>query len=118
MVVLELAVFAASAAALFMVSRKRKGGSLLAAFLDLLAMRKAAINAPRDGETRFRLLAEAIPQIVWTAVPGGGIDYCNQRFYDLTGFSKEETLGWAWQQALHPDDRPLALQPNGYIVRY
>jgi diguanylate cyclase (GGDEF)-like protein/PAS domain S-box-containing protein len=111
MVVLVLAASAASAAALFMVSRKRKGGgSLLGAFLDLLAMRKAAINAPRDGETRFRLLAEAIPQIVWTAVPGGGIDYCNQRFYDLTGFSKEETLGWAWQQALHPDDRPLALQ--------
>src|ERR1039458_2429726 len=64
---------------------------------------RGVFGSVSDAETRFRLLAEAIPQIVWTAVPGGGIDYCNQRFYDLTGFSKEETLGWAWQQALHPE---------------
>jgi diguanylate cyclase (GGDEF)-like protein/PAS domain S-box-containing protein len=72
--------------------------------------RKNAVAKAGDGEERFRLLAEAIPQIVWTAIPGGGIDYCNQRFYELTGLSKEHALGLAWQKALHPDDRPLALQ--------
>lgn len=63
-----------------------------------------------DGESRFRMLAEAIPQIVWTAVPGGGIDYVNQRWHKLTGFTDEQTLGWGWRDGLHPDDQPLAMQ--------
>ena len=46
--------------------------------------KKNEAETAHEGEERFRLMAEAIPQIVWTAIPGGGIDYCNQRFYDLT----------------------------------
>lgn len=63
-----------------------------------------------DGEDRFRTLAEAIPQIVWTAIPGKGMDYCNQRWYELTGLSEKQTLGWGWPDGLHPDDRPVVLQ--------
>ncbi len=63
-----------------------------------------------DGEARFRMLAEAIPQIVWTAIPGGGVDYCNRRWYELTGLSPAQTLGFGWASGLHPDDRPVALQ--------
>lgn len=70
---------------------------------------KAAVERS-DGEARFRMLAEAIPHIVWTAVPGGGIDYVNQRWHKLTGFTDEQTLGWGWREGLHPDDQPLALQ--------
>ncbi len=32
-----------------------------------------------DSEANLRQLAEAMPQIVWTAKPDGNIDYCNQR---------------------------------------
>ena len=63
-----------------------------------------------DAEACFRALAEAIPQIVWTAVPGSGVDYCNRRWYELTGLTPEQTLEWGWADALHPDDRPVALQ--------
>ena len=85
--------------------------TIVSAFFDrILAVQSNAIDVAREGEQRFQLLAEAIPQIVWTAIPGGGIDYCNQRFYELTGFGKDEALGLSWQKALHPDDRPLALQ--------
>jgi diguanylate cyclase (GGDEF)-like protein/PAS domain S-box-containing protein len=70
----------------------------------------AIAHAARDGEARFRFQAEAIPQIVWTAVPGGGIDYCNQRWYELTGFSEAQTLGFGWKDALHPDDVPVATE--------
>lgn len=65
---------------------------------------------PPDGEARFRSLAEAIPQIVWTAVPEGAVDYCNRRWYETTGFSEAESMGSGWSNALHPDDRPVALQ--------
>lgn len=83
-------------------------GALL--FFSQACEKQQAVDTALGGEERFRLLADAIPQIVWTAIPGGGIDYCNQQFYELTGLSKEQALGLAWQKALHPDDRPLALQ--------
>jgi len=80
-------------------------------FLDqILGTQKDIAHAAQDGESRFRILAEAIPQIVWTAIPGGDIDYCNHRFYELTGFTEEQTLGWGWQNAVHPDDLPVALE--------
>jgi diguanylate cyclase (GGDEF)-like protein/PAS domain S-box-containing protein len=68
------------------------------------------VTATRDGEARFRILAEAIPQIVWTAVPERGFDYCNQRWYQLTGLSERQTLGSGWSHALHPDDQPVCLR--------
>ena len=84
--------------------------AIISAFLErLFARHSDAAKAAREGEARLRILAEAIPQIVWTAIPGEGIDYANQRFYDLTGFTEEQTKGSGWQNALHPDDRPVAM---------
>ncbi len=81
------------------------------AFFDrILAVQSNAIDIARDGEQRFRLLADAIPQIVWTANPDGGVDYCNQRFYEITGFGKEQALGLSWKASLHPDDQAPALE--------
>ena len=49
-------------------------------------IRTAGVRASGDdGEARFRTLAEAIPQIVWTALPDSGVDYYNRRWYELTG---------------------------------
>jgi diguanylate cyclase (GGDEF)-like protein/PAS domain S-box-containing protein len=85
--------------------------AIATAFLDrMLALQGAVVTAARDGEARFRMLAEAIPQIVWTATPKRGVDYCNQRWYELTGLSEKQTLGWGWPNGLHPDDRPVALK--------
>ncbi len=85
--------------------------AIATALLDrTLAMQKAVAEAAQDGETRFHMLAEAIPQIVWTVVPGKGRDYCNQRWCELTGMSVKESLGAGWEKALHPDDLPLALK--------
>ena len=53
--------------------------------LSGLAVRMAVVDAALDGEARFRMLSEAIPQIVWTASPDGGVDYCNRRWFELTG---------------------------------
>jgi PAS domain S-box-containing protein len=61
-------------------------------------------------ERRYRILAEAIPQIVWTARPDGWLDYFNQRWYEYSGMSFEETKGWAWKKVLHPDDVATCLE--------
>jgi PAS domain S-box-containing protein len=53
---------------------------------------------------QFGTLADLLPQIVWTARPDGARDYFNQRWYDYTGMSREQSEGWGWTAALHPDD--------------
>ncbi len=58
----------------------------------------------RPSEHFRRLLAEAIPHLVWTANPDGSIDYFNQRWFDYTGMSLAETQGWSWQRVVHPED--------------
>lgn len=57
----------------------------------------------------IRLLADVIPQIVWAARPDGFLDYYNQQWFDYTGLTLEQTQGWGWEAALHPDDLQLCL---------
>lgn len=59
----------------------------------------------RESEGRFRNLAEAMPQIVWVTRPDGYHEYYNQRWYDYTGLTREQSLGWEWSAPLHRDDR-------------
>ena len=50
------------------------------------------------------LLAEAIPQIVWSARPDGHLDYFNRRWSMYTGRADEAGFGSGWSQLVHPDD--------------
>jgi PAS domain S-box-containing protein len=59
----------------------------------------------RASETRFRQLADAMPQIVWVTRPDGYHEYYNRRWYDYIGCTPEECLGYGWSDPLHPDDR-------------
>ena len=69
-----------------------------------ISARKKAQEALQDSETRYRFLADAMPQIVWTAGPDGNLNFYNQRWFDYTGMTLEETLGWGWQPIVHSDD--------------
>jgi len=42
-------------------------------------------EALRESEARFRALAEAMPQMVWTADAAGRLDYLNPRWFAYTG---------------------------------
>ena len=55
-------------------------------------------------EEQYHALADAMPQIVWTARPDGDLDYYNQRWFDYTGTTLKETQGRGWEMMLHPDD--------------
>ena len=65
---------------------------------------RQAKEALKKSEQHFRALADAMPQIVWTARSDGLIDYYNQRWFDFTGMTYDQTLGWAREPLLHPDD--------------
>lgn len=69
-----------------------------------VAGRKHAELAARESEQRFRTLLEAIPEMVWTKLPDGTCDYCNQRWIEYTGLSAAESEAGAWKKTIHPDD--------------
>lgn len=56
---------------------------------------------------RYHNLADAIPEIVWTAQPDGTPDYFNQRWCEYTGLRLEDAVGTGWLSAVHPDDAPV-----------
>jgi PAS domain S-box-containing protein len=66
--------------------------------------RKRFEDELRESELRYAALAEAVPQLVWTAGPDGGIDYFNQRWYAYTETSSDESLNQGWRSLIHPDD--------------
>jgi PAS domain S-box-containing protein len=69
------------------------------------AERREAEEALRSSEERYRLLADAIPQIVWTTGLDGSNEYLNQRWFEYTGSTPDQSSGYGWMGALHPDDR-------------
>lgn len=56
-------------------------------------------------ETRFRQMADLVPQILWTARPDGSIDYYNKRWYQYTGVA-EDSGSEEWAPFIYPDDQP------------
>ena len=66
--------------------------------------RKHTEAALLASEAKFRQLADAMPQIVWTARPDGYLDYLNERWYEFTGFSRNMPDEHLWDLILHPDD--------------
>jgi PAS domain S-box-containing protein len=63
----------------------------------------------RESELRFRMLADAIPQIVWSADASGKFTFFNHRWTEFTGLSVEQSLDDAWTLLIHPDDLPVYL---------
>jgi len=62
-----------------------------------------------EGERDFRLLADALPHIVWTARPDGWVDYVNQWGVTYSGLVQDQLSGWGWEQTFHPDDLQTTL---------
>jgi PAS domain S-box-containing protein len=63
----------------------------------------------RAGEERYRQLADAMPQIVWTSDVTGAATYFNRRWFDYTGMTTEDAGPNAWHHVVHPDDLPRSV---------
>jgi diguanylate cyclase (GGDEF)-like protein/PAS domain S-box-containing protein len=86
-------------------------------FDRFVALRKGDLSIARERELYFHTMAEAIPEIIWTANPSGADDYFNQRCFDYTGLTLEQCQGSGWTVAIHPDDLPLCLEKWGNALR-
>jgi PAS domain S-box-containing protein len=63
--------------------------------------RQAAEAQRSASEERFRVLADSLPQLVWTAGPDGRVDYTNARRekYGKVGLTRTD-----WDGVIHPED--------------
>jgi len=61
-------------------------------------------------DAQLRLLADAMPQIVWMMQADGRYTYFNQRWFDYCGLSLEESLDCGWSGLVHPEDGPRAAE--------
>ncbi|MGH3001413.1 MAG: ATP-binding protein, partial [Gaiellaceae bacterium] len=75
---------------------------------EQLARREVA-ELRRITAEQYRQLADAMPQIVWTADSAGSATYYNRRWFEYTGMTEGEVDGHAWSQITHPDDLPRAI---------
>ena len=64
--------------------------------------------ALRESEAKFRIIANAMPQMVWSTRSDGYHDYYNQQWYDFTGVPEGSTDGKLWNGMFHPDDHDRA----------
>lgn len=61
-----------------------------------------------ESEAKFRAMADAMPQMVWSTLPDGFHDYYNARWYEFTGVPEGSTDGEAWNGMFHPEDQERA----------
>jgi PAS domain S-box-containing protein len=82
--------------------------SLVGTNLDI-TVRKQAEMAVLESEQRFRSMANAIPQLAWSARADGFISWYNRRWYEYTGKTKEQMEGWGWQEIHDPEVLPAVM---------
>jgi PAS domain S-box-containing protein len=64
----------------------------------------------RESEERYRFLAEAQPDQIWTALPNGRLDYVNQRVLDYFELPFDSLVETGWSDVVHPEDLPRTLE--------
>ena len=71
-----------------------------------LALRSPeALEEEAKARKQMEQLANAMPQMVWTARPDGSVDYYNDRWYEYTGSPRVGgSRVMSWRSTIHPDD--------------
>ncbi|MFT2009296.1 PAS domain-containing protein [Pontibacter sp. 13R65] len=57
-------------------------------------------------ESKFKFMADAMPQLIFTTDATGNLTYLNQRWQTFTGISLQELQANNWHQVIHPNDLP------------
>lgn len=75
-----------------------------------ISERKNLEHGIKSNLNLYRTLSEAMPQLVWSILPDGKLDYANQKWHEYTGLSLEEVNEQGWITLIHPDQLSLACQ--------
>jgi formate hydrogenlyase transcriptional activator len=66
----------------------------------------SALDEIRRSEAKLRQVIDAIPTLAWCNLSDGPNEFLNKKWHEYTGLSHEESHGWGWQAAFHPEDLP------------
>ena len=61
--------------------------------------------SPEITELHFWTAMEMIPGFVWSALPDGSVEFCNQRWLDYIGLTLDELRSEGLTRAIHPEDK-------------
>lgn len=75
-----------------------------------LAAQREAEAALVESETKFKRLANTIPQLAWMANPDGYIFWYNDRWFEYTGTTPPQMEGWGWQSVHRADTLPKVVE--------
>jgi PAS domain S-box-containing protein len=82
-------------------ARWRKVETALAISNDRLRL---AVEAIRESEQRFRLVANTAPVMIWMSGPDRLCTYVNKTWLEFTGRTLEAELGYGCVEGVHPED--------------
>ena len=67
--------------------------------------RKKSEEALRESQHFFQTLSQVSPVGIFRTKPDGYTTYVNPKWLELSGLKFEDSLGFSWLKAVHPDDR-------------
>ena len=76
-----------------------------------------AVQALKESERRFRLLADTTPVLIWMSDPSGACTFVNRPWVDFTGRPEAEHLGAGWTLSIHPADRTQVIEAFAAAVK-
>lgn len=67
------------------------------------------IRALRTSESRFRMMSNSVPVMLWLTGPDHGCTFINAPWLRFTGRRLEQEMGVGWSESVHPEDRQATL---------
>lgn len=67
-----------------------------------ITLQKQADEKIRESESRFRSLAETLPQMIWVSNPDGMVEYYSGKWKEYSGIADSYK---AWDYMIHPKDK-------------
>jgi diguanylate cyclase (GGDEF)-like protein/PAS domain S-box-containing protein len=75
-----------------------------------ITTRKQAEDGLRESESRFRIMANSAPVLIWIAGLDKGCHWFNDVWLNFTGRTLEQEFGNGWAEGVHPDDFDRCLE--------